>query len=194
EGIGRDPPPPGEGDHPRLRRPLRARAGARRGLMPQDGRPAGERRATPREAGDPPPKRRARLLFHLLRAGVLLGASIAIYLLFPAGAAPGPVVLERGVVAPQDVIARIPFQIPKTQEELRREQEEAARGVPPVLDYRPQAADSVLAQANAFFARLAAADAAAPEQRADAVRQVLAESGIPTTLGGVEVLQDPVRR
>lgn len=163
--------------------------------MPASDRPAGERRATPREAGDLPPRKpRARLLFHALRLGVLLAVSIAIYLLFPAGAAPGPVVLERGVVAPQDVIARIPFQIPKTEEELRREQEEAARGVPPVYDYRPQAADSVLAQSNAFFARLGPVDALPPPQRGDAVRQVLAAAGVPTTLGGVEVLQDPARR
>lgn len=154
-----------------------------------------ERRGTPREPGEPPSRpQRPRLLFHAVRIGALLATAIAIYLLFPAGAAPGPVVLERGVVAPQDVIARIPFQIPKSSEELRREQEEAARGVPPVYDYRPAAADSVLAAARGFFARVAQTDALPPAQRADAVRRVLAESGIPTTLGGVEVLQDPARR
>ncbi|MFL5542362.1 MAG: HD family phosphohydrolase [Longimicrobiaceae bacterium] len=154
-----------------------------------------ERRAAPREAGEPPSRPpRPRLLFHAVRFGALLATAVAVYLLFPAGAAPGPVVLERGVVAPQDVVARIPFQIPKTGEELRREQEEAARGVPPVYDYRPGAADSVLSVARGFFARVAQADALPPEQRADAVRRVLAGSGIPTTLGGVEVLQDPARR
>lgn len=154
-----------------------------------------ERRGSPREPGEPPSRPpRPRLLFHGVRIGALLATAIAIYLLFPAGAAPGPVVLERGVVAPQDVIARIPFQIPKSSEELRREQEEAARGVPPVYDYRPAAADSVLAAARGFFARVAQTDALPPAQRADAVRRVLAESGIPTTLGGVEVLQDPARR
>jgi hypothetical protein len=163
--------------------------------MPQGDRPAGERRAAPREAGDLPPRRpRARLPFLALRLGILLAVSLAIYLLFPAGASPGPVVLERGVVAPQDVIARIPFSIPKTDEELRREQEEAARGVPPVYDYRPGAMDAVLAQAQRFFAALGAVDAAPPPQRGDVVRRVLADAGIPTTLGGVEVLQDPVRR
>jgi len=158
-------------------------------------RAGAERRAAPREAGEPPSRPpRPRLLFHAVRFGALLATAVAIYLLFPAGAAPGPVVLERGVVAPQDVIARIPFQIPKTGEELRREQDEAARGVPPVYDYRPGAADSVLAAARGFFARVAQVDALPPEQRADAVRRVLAGSGIPTTLGGVEVLQDPARR
>lgn len=164
--------------------------------MPHGDKSPGERRATPREAAADPPQRkpRARLLHGALRVGVLLGAAIAIYLLFPAGAAPGPVVLERGVVAPQDVIARIPFQIPKSEEELRREQEEAARGVPPVYDYRAGASGVLLADLGRFFARLEEVDSAPPGQRAEAVRRVLAESGIPTTLGGVEVLQDPIRR
>jgi putative nucleotidyltransferase with HDIG domain len=154
-----------------------------------------ERRGAAREAGEPPPRRpRARLLFHALRFGALLATAAAIHLLFPAGAAPGPVVLERGVVAPHDVIASIPFQIPKTEEEARREQEEAARGVPPVYDYRPGAADSVLAAARGFFARVDRTDSLPPQQRADAVRRVLATAGVPTTLGGVEVLQDPARR
>ena len=163
--------------------------------MPAGERVPVERRSVPREAGEPPPRRpRARLLFHALRFGALLATALAVYALFPAGAAPGPVVLERGVVAPQDVIATIPFQIPKTEEEARREQEEAARGVPPVYDYRPEAADSVLAAARGFFARVAQADALPPEQRAEAVRRVLAAAGVPATLGGVEALQDPARR
>ncbi|HEX8245099.1 MAG TPA: hypothetical protein VF541_16430, partial [Longimicrobium sp.] len=126
--------------------------------MPTGERPTGERRAAPREPGEHAPRRRrARLLHHARRAAVFLAAAIAVYLLFPSGAAPGPVILERGVVAPADVIARIPFQIAKTGEELRREQDEAARGVPPVYDYAPQAADSVLAGLRGFFAAAALA-------------------------------------
>jgi putative nucleotidyltransferase with HDIG domain len=163
--------------------------------MPGGERVPVERRSAPREAGEPPPRRpRARLLFHGVRFAALLVTALAVYALFPAGAAPGPVVLERGVVAPQDVISTIPFQIPKTEEEARREQEEAARGVPPVYDYRPQAADSVLSAARGFFARVAQADSLPPERRSEAVRRVLAAGGVPTTLGGVEVLQDPARR
>ncbi|HEX8905204.1 MAG TPA: HDIG domain-containing protein, partial [Longimicrobiaceae bacterium] len=164
--------------------------------MPTGERATAERRAAPREPGEPhqPRRRRARLLFHARRAAVFLAAAIAIYLLFPSGAAPGPVVLERGIVAPADVIARIPFQIPKTGEELRREQEEAARGVPPVYDYAPGAADSVIAGVRGFFAAAAQAASSPPEQREAAVREAMSRSGVPSTLGGIEVLSDSTRR
>jgi len=164
--------------------------------MPGADRPAGERRAVPREPGEQAPrKRRTRVLHHTKRTVVLLAAATGMYLLFPSGAAPGPVVLERGVVAPSDVIAAIPFQIPKTEDELRREQEEAARGVPPVYDYSPAAADSVIRGVRRFDAQVAQAIAATPvPQRDVALRQVLSRSGIPSTLGGLVVLADSAQR
>ncbi|HEX6747519.1 MAG TPA: HDIG domain-containing protein [Longimicrobium sp.] len=154
-----------------------------------------ERRSAPREPGEAHPRRRVpRLLFHARRGAVFTAAAAAIYLVFPSGAAPGPAVLERGVVAPGDVIASIPFQIPKTREELRREQDEAARGVPPVYDYRPQAADSVVAGLRGFFAAAGRAAAIPPPQRDAALREALSRSGVPSTLGGIEVLADSSRR
>ena len=157
---------------------------------------AADRRSVARDVVEPPRRRWTALLAHHgLRVAVLLGTAVAVWLLFPSAGTPGPVLLERGVVAPEDVIAEIPFQIPKTEEELRREQEEAARGVPPVYDYAPAAADSVSAGLAAFFAAVAQALEAAPAgQEAQAVRGVLSRSGVPTTLGAVEVLSDPVRR
>ncbi|HEX8693358.1 MAG TPA: HDIG domain-containing protein [Longimicrobium sp.] len=154
-----------------------------------------ERRAAPRDGDLPPRPRFARALHHGLRLAVLLATAAAIHLLFPSGAAPGPVLLERGVVAPEDIIAAIPFQIPKTEEELRREQEEAARGVPPVYDYAPGAADSVAGGLAGFFAAVEEAlRGAPPGQETQAVRSVLSRSGVPTTLGAVEVLADSARR
>ncbi|HEX9936268.1 MAG TPA: HDIG domain-containing protein [Longimicrobium sp.] len=164
--------------------------------MPTAERSGPERRAVPRDAGEPPPRRRrARLLHHARRAAVLLVVATGIYVLFPGGASPGPGVLERGVVAPGDVIASIPFQIPKTEDELRREQEEAARGVPPVYDYRPAAADSVIDGVRDLVFRVAAAMAQAqPGERDAALRQVLSQSGVPSTLGGLAVLADSGQR
>jgi putative nucleotidyltransferase with HDIG domain len=164
--------------------------------MPAAERLTVERRQAPREPGDPSPRpRRSRALFHGIRFLVLLATATLIYVLFPSGGSPGRVALERGVVAPQDVVARIPFQIPKTEDELRREREEAARGVPPVLDYVPAAADTVERAVRAFFAELDAATAAVPpEQRADAVRRVLTKDGVPQTLGGIAVLSDSAQR
>jgi len=156
-----------------------------------------ERRQAPREEEPDSPSgpRFAALLRHGTRLLVLLATSVAVYLLFPAGGAPGPAVLERGVVAPEDIIAGIPFQIPKTEEELRREQEEAARGVPPVYDLHPGAADTVTAGLRGFFAAVEEAVRAAPPGEAPtAVRGVLSRSGVPTTIGAIEVLSDSARR
>ncbi|HET7229632.1 MAG TPA: HDIG domain-containing protein [Longimicrobium sp.] len=164
--------------------------------MPGAERSGPERRAVPRDAGEPPPRRRrARLAHHLKRAAVLLASATGMYVLFPGGASPGPAVLERGVVAPHDVVATIPFQIPKTEAELRREQEEAARGVPPVYDYTGSAADSVVGGLRGFFRRVSDALAQAqPPQRDAALRQVLSQSGVPSTLGGLAVLADSAQR
>ena len=164
---------------------------------PERAVPAPDRRAVPREAPEKPGRRRwrTRVLHHGLRAGVLLATAVVVWLLFPSAGTPGAVLLERGVVAPEDVIAAIPFQIPKTEEELRREQEEAARGVPPVYDFHPAAADSVVGSIRAFFAAVERALAAAPpEGRDEALRGVLASSGIQATPGFLAVLSDPARR
>ncbi|HYJ79844.1 MAG TPA: hypothetical protein VEW03_09600, partial [Longimicrobiaceae bacterium] len=164
--------------------------------MPASERPEPDRRSVPRDGGGAPPRRRLALaLHHGKRVAVLLAVSIAVYLLFPTGAAPGPAVLERGTVATDDVVARIAFQIPKTEDELRREQEEAARGVPPVYDYDPAAADSVLAGVRAFFSAVEQSLVLVPPgDEGPAIRGVLARGGVPTTLGAVEVLADPARR
>ncbi len=50
------------------------------------------------------------------------------------------------MVSPHDVIAEFSFEIPKSPDELLREQVEAASGVPPVYVQSPAAADSVIAR------------------------------------------------
>ncbi|HEX2205742.1 MAG TPA: hypothetical protein VHG91_20685, partial [Longimicrobium sp.] len=146
-------------------------------------RPQPDRRAVPREAPVPLSRRwPARLRSGGVRLGVLLGTAVAVYLLFPLQGTPGPVLLERGVVAEEDVIAAIAFQVPKTEEELRREQEQAASGVPPVYDYHPGAADSVVAALRGFFVSVEqglAAAGADPQAQQRAVREALSRSGVP---------------
>ncbi|HEX5726500.1 MAG TPA: hypothetical protein VFX98_13585, partial [Longimicrobiaceae bacterium] len=152
-----------------------------------------ERRSAPR--GTRERRRPPRLRHHGLRVAVLLAASVLVYLLFPGAQGPGVTALERGVVAPRDVVAQFPFDVLKSDEELRREREEAARGVPPVHDFAPGAADSVVAGLEGFFGALEAAlSAAPPEDAAQAVRGVLQAHRVPATLGAVEVLADPARR
>ena len=76
----------------------------------------------------------AGLVHHGSRLALLLLTSLAIYGLFPAPRLPDTAVLETGAVAPQDVIAEFSFDIPKSADELLREQVAAASGVPAVFD------------------------------------------------------------
>ncbi|HEY7767080.1 HDIG domain-containing metalloprotein [Longimicrobium sp.] len=165
-------------------------------MKPSGERPFPERRAAQREPVAPaPPAGMAAVLHHGLRAGVLLAVAVAVHALFPAAQTADVPVLERGVVARDEVIAQVPFSVPKSPDELLRERDEAARGVPPVFDYRPGAADSVVAGVRGFFAAVEQALASAPAGGApQAVRGVLDRARIPTTLGALEVLADPARR
>src|SRR5687768_9446697 len=56
----------------------------------------------------------AQIVHHGARGLLLLANAVAIYLLFPAPVLPDAAVFERGVVAPQDVIAEVGFDIPKS--------------------------------------------------------------------------------
>jgi cyclic-di-AMP phosphodiesterase PgpH len=94
----------------------------------------------------------ALLVHHGGRALLLVVVSVAVYLFFPAPRLPDAAVLERGVVAPTDIIAEFTFPIPKTEVELLREQAEAASGVPPVLDYHPAAMGELVGSVRALFA------------------------------------------
>jgi putative nucleotidyltransferase with HDIG domain len=59
-----------------------------------------------------------------------------------------------GMVAPEDVIAQIPFSVPKSGGELERERREAAEAVPRTFDERVAAGDSVSVRLGRFFDRL----------------------------------------
>jgi cyclic-di-AMP phosphodiesterase PgpH len=160
-------------------------------MSPRGGRPG---RVRPREADEGRSRLRA-LRFAGVRAGTLLGTAAAVYLFFPAARGSDTPLLERGAVAREDVVARIPFQIAKSPDELRREQEQAAAGVPPVLRHQPAAVDSTVAELAGFFADVEAELAQAePQEEVAAVRRALARGGIPTTLGAIDVLRDPPRR
>ena len=154
-----------------------------------------DRRGVAREPAHPARGRLRTWAHHGLRAAVLLGVAACIYLLFPGAQTSNLPVLEKGVVAREDVIAQVPFTVPKTPEEMRREQAEAARGVPPVYDYRPAAADSVVAAVRQLFVAVEKRLRSAPQgEDADAVRAALEEARLPATIGGLGVLADPSRR
>jgi putative nucleotidyltransferase with HDIG domain len=137
----------------------------------------------------------AALVHHGSRVALLLVTSVAIYGLFPAPRLPDTAVLEPGVVASQDVIAEFSFDIPKSADELLREQVEAASGVPAVYDQVPQAADSVVQAMAAFFGAVdSLARAVPPAQRGEAIAAHLDRNRITPTPAAVGVLLDGAQR
>jgi cyclic-di-AMP phosphodiesterase PgpH len=131
----------------------------------------------------------ARLAHHGARVLLLLGAASAVYFFFPAPRVPDVVVLERGVVAPQDIIAEFDFEVPKTDAELARERAEAASGVPPVLDYLPGAQDEMIGSVRNLFTSIdSVIFMTEPEQRREALRQHLARERIYPSSGAIDLL------
>lgn len=137
----------------------------------------------------------AAALHHGLRVFLLLATAVAVYLFFPAPRLPDAAVLERGVVAPNDVIADFAFQIPKTETELLEDQAEAAAAVPQVYNLVPAVTDTVLGGIQSFFARADTALArAAPEDKAAVARALLEQNRIAATPAAVAVLLNPQPR
>jgi putative nucleotidyltransferase with HDIG domain len=156
-------------------------------------RPPHARRAAPAPEHASGPGLSARLSHGGLRVLLLAGTAVAIHLLFPAAQISAPVP-ERGALAREDVVARVAFVVPKTEEALRQERAEAAGGVPPVYRYVPGAADSVLAGVRGL---LHSVDSLSRVPGADArgvARHALEAARIPVTLGTVDALADSARR
>jgi cyclic-di-AMP phosphodiesterase PgpH len=154
--------------------------------------------AASRRAGGTPSDGRAPpwggMLFHGIRAALLVATAVAIYLFFPAPRIPDAAVLERNTLAPQDVFAELTFQIPKAERDLVEEQAEAAASVPVIYDYAPAALEGAIGAVRALFAALDSAAAAPPGLRDDAVRDVLERNRIQAPAGGVALLLEPQSR
>ncbi|MFQ5690694.1 MAG: HD family phosphohydrolase [Gemmatimonadota bacterium] len=144
----------------------------------------------------PGPEWTARLAHHGSRLlGVVLFA-LLIPFLFPRDTLPEFEGLKEGAVATHDVIARIPFTVYKSEDQLAAERRDAEAGLASIFAFDPNAADTAVTRVRALFARLdsaarAAAAGESPAAEADAteeaaapdtagVREVLAQSGIPS--------------
>jgi cyclic-di-AMP phosphodiesterase PgpH len=135
------------------------------------------------------------LVHHGSRLLLLIVAAIAIFLLFPAPRLPDTAVLERGVVAPQDVIAEFTFEIPKSPDELLREQVEAASGVPPLYAQSPGASDTIIAGVRSFFLSLdTIVRTTEREERRAVVRDFMERNRLSPTSASLDILMDPTTR
>jgi hypothetical protein len=99
------------------------------------------------------------------------------------------------VVAPQDVIAEFTFEIPKSPDELLREQVEAASGVPPLYAQSPGASDTIIAGVRSFFLSLdTIVRTTEREERRAVVRDFMERNRLSPTSASLDILMDPTTR
>lgn len=113
--------------------------------------------------------------FHGTRILLLLVVAVVVTAMFPPVTTLSTGRYEVGTVADQDVIATVPFNVPKSEEELERDRDLAAAAVPPTFDYRSDAPDSMTAHVEQFFDTV---DSAAAAGGATAVEAYLNRVGI----------------
>lgn len=138
----------------------------------------------------------AGVLHHGARVLLLAGLALSVLLLFPVAQVPDFPVLEKGMVADEDIIAQAAFPIYKSQAELARERAEAAAGVAPIFEYVPASQDTMLERIRLFIARVDSATTAQPgDPPIDGrLRDVLSAYGLIVTQPALEVLASPGAR
>ncbi|MDP2479983.1 MAG: HDIG domain-containing protein [Candidatus Palauibacterales bacterium] len=151
------------------------------------------RRALRSLSGSPGSDWRSLLVHHGVRAGFVVGAAVLLPFLFPRTSLPSFAHLEEGMVAPEDVIARVPFQVMKDPSELAVEREEAASSVAPILTLDPAAADSAATDAIRLFTQVDSA-ARTPGADTSSIRGVLAQAGVTPTPEQLQYLASSGRR
>jgi putative nucleotidyltransferase with HDIG domain len=113
-----------------------------------------------------PSERPGRIAGHGARWGLLFALALLTYLLFPVPG--GTASYEVGEIAADEVIAPFEFPVYKSAADLQLEQDEWARTVYPVYEFREEVLDSVRQSANELFAALDSA--VSPRELVDAAR------------------------
>lgn len=130
------------------------------------------------------------LRYHGVRWLLLVFVAVVTYAMFPAPAAGPGQVPAIGAIAPRDVIAPVPFMVPKSPEQLEREGDALARTVRPVYRFSATAYDSAVGAVQGFFRALEAAAPTDPE----AVQRAAAGSAVRLAEADAAVLADPDAR
>lgn len=102
-------------------------------------------------SGDPGATASERFRHHGARLALMVGLAVFVTVLFPPEEGTNVTPYDVGMVAPEDVIAEIGFDVPKTPAELERDRREAAEAVPRTFDERPAVGDSVAVRLGLFF-------------------------------------------
>jgi cyclic-di-AMP phosphodiesterase PgpH len=127
-------------------------------------------------------------MHHGARIALLVLLALAVVLLFPSEARRTVAAPQEGVVAHEDIVAEIDFDIPRPPRELNLARAEAEAAVPPIFVYRPEAGDSMGARLDRFFDRI---ETAVEEGGIEGVRRVLDQEGISTLEGQTEQFLNP---
>jgi putative nucleotidyltransferase with HDIG domain len=111
--------------------------------------------------------------------------------LFPPQQRPRLPPYELRMLVEEDIIAEIPFSVPKTSAELTADRAEAAGAINPIIDVRPEAGDSMVARLARFFE---AVDSAARSGDATAMARVFNRQTIPASPDQMRALEDSATR
>ena len=131
------------------------------------------------------------VVYHGSRLLLVVALAVTITGLFPPMGESTLGRFEEGMVLSDAVIAQVPFTIPKSTAELQRERADAAAGVPPTFNYRPEAGDTMAVRLGRFFTRL---DSVVSEGDSEIVRADLLEASIVASPGQAVLLMDEATR
>lgn len=140
-----------------------------------------------RLSGDPGASLGARVRHHGARVLLLAAVAAFVAIAFPPMSSMTVQGYSDGMVATEDVIAQVPFNVPKNPSELEQDRQAAIESVPPTFDFRPDVADSVAAELQRFFVEL---DRAVLEGDTTGVRVILQARQIVPTPVQLRVLFD----
>ena len=94
------------------------------------------------------------VVHHGARALLLVLIAVATYVVFPLAPIADVPVLERGMLADEDVIAEVPFTVYKSTSQLMQERDEAAATVASTFRWDSTAVDSMRARVTTLLAQL----------------------------------------
>jgi len=134
-------------------------------------------------SGDPGTSVVGRARHHGARLALLVALSAMITVLFPPVERMDVTPYSEGMVAPDDVIAQIPFSVPKTAAEFERDRREAADAVPRTFDERSASGDSVAVRLGRFFDRLDSAAVAGDTLGMGRILQMSRVNADPSQMG-----------
>ena len=135
---------------------------------------------------------RRRLRLHGPRFLLAGGLAILTFALFPESPATSIPIYEIGAVASDNVIAPVAFDVPKGDDELRRERDDVARATAPVFRQAPAALDSTRATLAALERAVSLAASARPQNLA-ALERAGREYGVALTPREAAYLASPPR-